>query len=248
METWDALLTAVAQRLRGDERLPGFPIWLQYFKDFQTLEGARGYVNRQERIHGPLPAWKWSHLIKNGEWFERFSDVIEQFWPIISSFPVSRQKFEWQAGSHRPLADTIMHFRPSGIRAKRPDYVPALVAITQTSVIGSQGREGSARERLGTARRITPREAARLQGLPDSFQFIQTEPGWIEPSPQRDAASYKQMGNAVNVGASYYVFRRYVLEHRDEIPSHIVDAVAAAPDNPDYAFGMVPSEDSHFSI
>ena len=215
----------MAQHLGPDERLPGFPIWLQHFGDFQTLEGARDYIKAQERQHGELPAWKWSHLMKNGEWFERFGEVIEVYWPLISGFPVSRQKFEWQAGPHRSLSETIMHFRPSGIRCKKPDYVPALVAITQTSVLGDR-------------RRLTPRETARLQGLPDSFEFIQSGSGGDEAREQKDAASYKQMGNGVNVGAAYYVFRQYVMTHQEEIGwprPGLVQAVLAAPSNPDDA-------------
>ena len=76
-----------------------------------------------------------------------------------------------------------MHLRPSGLRVKRATYVPALVAITQTSILGDRQR------------RISPREAARLQGLPEWFDF----------GDQPDAATYKQMGNGVNVGAAYHV-------------------------------------------
>lgn len=218
---WDRLLTAVAARLGSGERLPGFPIWLQHFGDFRTIDGAERYVRKQERALGPLPAWKRSHLLKNGEWFERFADVIEPRWQVISGFPASRQKFEWQAGPHRPLSETIMHFRPSGIRCKRPDYVPALVAITQTSILGDR-------------RRLTPRETARLQGLPDTFQFKRTIND--EAVAQKDAASYKQMGNGVNVGAAYYVFREYVTRYQDEIrrqAPRVVDAVLGAPQSPD---------------
>ena len=98
-------------------------------------------------------------------------------------FPASRRKFEWQAQDEQSLFDCVMHFRPSGIRAKRATYVPALVAITQTSILG------------GPLRRLTPREAARLQGLPDWFEF----PG------QPDALTYKQLGNGVNVAVVRYV-------------------------------------------
>ena len=78
-----------------------------------------------------------------------------------------------------------MHLRPSGLRAKRATYVPALVAITQTSILGDRRR------------RLSTREVARLQGLPEWFDF----------GAPAAAASYKQAGNGVNVGAAYHVFR-----------------------------------------
>ena len=53
-------------------------------------------------------------------------------------------------------------------------------------------------------RRLSPRETARLQGLPDWFDF----------GDQRPAATYKQMGNGVNVGAVWHVLREHV--RRDE--------------------------------
>jgi DNA (cytosine-5)-methyltransferase 1 len=103
-----------------------------------------------------------------------------------------------------------MHFRPSGIRAKAPTYLPALVAITQTSIIGSRRR------------RLTPHEAARLQGLPRTFTF----------SGQRDQASYKQVGNGVAVGAAWHVFRSHVRGDANDLPAPLVDAVVNAPSNP----------------
>ena len=70
---------------------------------------------------------------------------------------------------------------------KPATYLPALVAITQTSIIGSRRR------------RITPVEAARLQGLPD----------WIfERAGVDDATAYKQAGNGVNVGVVKFVSRK----------------------------------------
>lgn len=120
-----------------------------------------------------------------------------------------RRKLEWQAQGTGSLWDTVMHFRPSGIRAKRPTYLPALVAMNQTSIVGSQRR------------RITPREAARLQGLPDWFDF----------GNQPDALTYKQLGNGVAVGAAYHVFREHVMSDPDVAP-HIRDAVAASPSAP----------------
>jgi DNA (cytosine-5)-methyltransferase 1 len=129
----------------------------------------------------------------------------------LQELPASRRKLEWQAQDAASLWETVMHFRPSGIRAKRPTYLPALVAITQTSIVGSRRR------------RITPREAARLQGLPDWFHF----------AGQPDAATYRQLGNGVNVGAAYYVLRQHVLNDAEDIavtaPGLVEKVVGAAP-------------------
>ncbi|SER61240.1 DNA (cytosine-5)-methyltransferase 1 [Pedococcus cremeus] len=216
IDTWNSLLTDVAMRLDPGERLPGFPIWADAFR---TVQAAADIIEAAELRGEPLPAWKADFLIKNARFYERHAEVIDRYQMTIDSFPASRRKFEWQAGPHVALEESILHFRPSGIRAKRPDYVPALVAITQTSV-------------LGTRRRLTPRETARLQGLPDWFEFRQSDEehtnGWVQ---QKDAASYKQMGNGVNVGVVFFLFCRYVLEHSEEIPQHIVDAVRTASED-----------------
>jgi DNA (cytosine-5)-methyltransferase 1 len=143
-----------------------------------------------------LPKWKAGHMAKNYALYALHRPWIDRWtkkWGIYSeAFPPSRRKLEWQAQDTPKLWDTVMHFRPSGIRAKRPTYLPALVAITQTSIVGPRER------------RLSPRETARLQGLPD----------WYEFGNQRPAATYKQMGNGVNVGAVWHVLREHV--HRDE--------------------------------
>jgi DNA (cytosine-5)-methyltransferase 1 len=233
LDTWDRLLTDVAERLEPGERLPGFPIWAD---DWRPLDEASDMIDVAAQSLDPFPAWKKSFLIKNAEFYERHAPVLDRYRMELDAFPRSRRKFEWQAGPHRPLADTIMHFRPSGIRAKRPDYVPALVAITQTTVLGSTISEGTPEDRLKTARRITPREAARLQGLPDRFEFKQSDPATPATRGQTDAASYKQMGNGVNVGAAFHVFTQYVRANSAEIAKvapNVVAAVTAAPSTPD---------------
>lgn len=219
IDVWDDLLGKVIERLDGD-RLPGFPIWADAFR---PLAEAEDLIDTAET---PVPRWKADFLRKNAKFYEDYREIVDN-WKSrhnnLEDLPASRRKLEWQAQDPASLWETVMHFRPSGIRSKRPTYLPALVAITQTSIIGSRSR------------RITPREAARLQGLPDWFEFTHETPhGTVVEQP--DAASYKQMGNGVNVGAAYFVFRRYVLEHRDEIARHaphVVDAVEAASQNPD---------------
>ena len=141
-------------------------------------------------------------------------DKWKKKWGNLDSFPPSRRKLEWQAQDAINLWDTVMHFRPSGIRAKKATYLPALVAITQTSIIGRQKR------------RITVREAARLQGFPEWFDFLDQKP----------SQSYKQLGNAVNVGAVFNVMRAQVIRDLDLLKDKpkIVRAILGAPANPDH--------------
>lgn len=176
--TW---LNAWNEFLQGieDDPLPGFPIWADAFTP-------------TPRVTGDEPKWKRNFLEKNSAFYVANRRFIDRWLRRhkVSSFPASRRKFEWQArGWPRDIWKLVLHLRPSGIRVKGPTYLPALVAITQTSIIGSRRR------------RITPREAARLQGLHDSFTLHDD-----------DKVTYRQMGNAVNVGAVRHVARRLLAE------------------------------------
>jgi DNA (cytosine-5)-methyltransferase 1 len=169
LEAWNDFIRRMPR-----EQLPGFPIWVDAFK-------------LRPSIHSSLPLWKADFNRKNSALYrehQRWIDRWSRYWRV-PTFPASRRKFEWQArGWHPDVWRLVIHFRPSGIRVKPPTYLPALVAITQTSIIGSRRR------------RITPREAARLQGFPDDFQ--------LHPS---DSVAYRQLGNAVNVGVARFVAR-----------------------------------------
>lgn len=226
IEAWDEFVQ-IMRPLMGDRHLPGHPIWADAWRDFPEVEAIdwRGQgitvPNRVSRpaIDPTLPAWKQSHLSKNYDLFERhFRDIIPwlfRFGLYTDKFPASRRKLEWQAQDTKSLWDTVMHFRPSGIRAKRATYLPALVAITQTSIVGPRER------------RLSPRETARLQGLPDRYTFLD----------QPAAATYKQMGNGVNVGAVWHVFRKHVERDRALLESSaegraIADAITTAPVRP----------------
>lgn len=202
IDAWDDLIQRM-WTLKG-LRMPGFPLWADDWVPTRALD--RDHLSR-------LPAWKRGHVAKNAAFYDEHRDIIDPWrkdHPEFTGFPETRRKLEWQAQDTASLWETIMHFRPSGIRAKAPTYYPALVAITQTSIIGRRRR------------RLTPHEASRLQGLPRSFSFV----------GQRDQASYKQVGNGVAVGAAWHVFREHVLHDAADLPATLVAAVSAAGLNP----------------
>lgn len=229
INAWDAWVQKWYEETHG-LRPPGFPIWGDSWTDFDKVVDIFGLVpdHRDLMEYDPLlPPWKASHLAKNyslysvhREWIDAW---IDEWGFYTEKFPPSRRKLEWQAQDTPSLWDTFMHLRPSGIRAKRPTYLPALVAITQTSIIGPRER------------RLSPRETARMQGLPDSFIF----PHHLYPEREQAAAStYKQMGNGVNVGVVWHVMREHVRRDKDILKGtaagrRILDAVLAAPLSPD---------------
>ena len=180
IEAWNAFVQEIPS-----DWLPGFPIWFDAFV-------------AEPDIPAGTPAWKAEFLRKNSEFYLAYRRVIDRwsrrrwgaFKQRIEDFPPSRRKLEWQARSWQPtqadrdLWDLVLHLRPSGIRVKPPTYLPALVAITQTSIIGSRRR------------RITPTEAARLQSM---------DPLVLARAEVDDSTAYRQLGNAVNVGVVRFV-------------------------------------------
>ena len=204
VEAWNDFVLLMKKRLKGAS-LPGFPIWADDWVPIHSLKIPKG-----------TPAWKENFLKKNSLFYtehRRSLDAWKKRWNNLDDFPPSRRKLEWQAQDAPDLWSTIMHFRPSGIRAKKATYVPAMVAITQTSVIGAQKRK------------LSVREGARLQGLPEWFDFLTQPP----------ALSYKQLGNGVNVGVVYNVLKAQVLRDIDLLVDRpdLIRSILGAPANPD---------------
>ena len=150
--------------------LPGFPVWADRLKQLDPSEDLDS-----------LPKWKSNFIIKNSLLYEKNKVFLDKWLPKawkLELFKGSKAMLEWQVGKieNPDLWENIMQFRPSGLRVKKPTYLPALVAITQTSIVGAHKRY------------LTPRECARMQSFPESFILH-----------EKDRQSYKQFGNSVNV-------------------------------------------------
>lgn len=225
IDAWDDWVKTWLQATK--RRPPGMPIWADSWLDVwdssSPILKKFGHVPDFRELMGEdpqLPKWKAGHMAKNYALFAEHKNWIQPWaekWQIYTdAFPASRRKLEWQAQDTADLWATVMQLRPSGLRVKRPTYLPALVAITQTSIIGPRRR------------RLSPRETARMQGLPEWFDF----------GTQRPTATYKQMGNGVNVGAVYHVLREQVrrdedLLKRTPVGQDILEAVLESPLSPD---------------
>ena len=158
----------------------GFPIWYDSFK----LD--RGSIK-------DLPQWKQDFIIKNIELYETnktFISIWEKKFNNLEDLQPTHRKFEWQMGTeYTSIYQGIIQFGPSGIRVKKPDFFPALVAMVHIPIIGKY------------LRRLTPRECARLQSFPDTFQLL-----------SNDKQAYKQLGNSLNVTVAKYVFENTILK------------------------------------
>lgn len=187
---WIELWNEFIQNIKGD-KLPGFPIWADCLCKLENTP----YFKKWEMT----PKWKQSVVLKNVQLWESNKDFIDE-WLIKAkknkNFFGSKSKLEWQAGTDNKnpnIWDNILQIRPSGLRVKQGTYFPALVAITQTSIVGKRKRF------------LTPRECARLQSFPDSFQY-----------DKKDRQAYKQLGNSVNVAVvemlAKYMFQNKIIK------------------------------------
>ncbi len=171
IEMWNNFLKTVGAA-KG-KRLPGFPLW----------EFA---MTTRPKLESDMPDWKIDFLKKNSAFYVENKQAIDAWrstHPQLKDMNNSFRKLEWQAQDLKSIWDGVVQFRPSGVRVKKADYLPALVAMNQTSIVGSKKRT------------ITVREAARLQAFPEDFTF----------GDQNPAKSFKQLGNAVSVGTVKFV-------------------------------------------
>ena len=143
----------------------GFPIWFEWFKQSSQEDMSK---------------WKKTVIKKNNDLYERNKDFIDSWtekWDNLEWCTPTQKKFEWQAGNKiESLWEGLIQFRQSGVRVKAPNCFQTLVAMVQTPIIGKYKR------------RLTVREAARLQSFPDNFILNENK-----------KQAYKQLGNAVNV-------------------------------------------------
>ncbi|MDC8921967.1 DNA (cytosine-5-)-methyltransferase [Metamycoplasma hyosynoviae] len=159
----------------------GVPVWVEYFGYGLTDRQFKKFVDHKGETIKTMPDWKKKFALKNRAFYLKHKDFIDRWIERynVMQLPLGYKKFEWNCSGARGIEDTIIQFRQSGIRVKKLNYFPALVAINNTPIIFDRNHQ--------RFRRITPREAANLQSFNRDYVL------------GNDARIYKQLGNAVNV-------------------------------------------------
>jgi len=139
----------------------------------------RNYTNEE---FNNLKNWRKDYMNKNKRLINKYKNIFDEWYNKYKDILTKREiygKLEWQAGKIKEndsIYNYFIQIRQSGIRVKRTEYFPTLVAISQIPIYGK------------TKSYITPRQCARLQSFPEEYIF-----------DENDKVSYKQLGNSVNV-------------------------------------------------
>lgn len=181
--------------------------WDELIKQFDTGEilsptilvhdAYRSYTREELEQR---PDWKKEYMKKNERLIGKYKQLLDDWYARYSDLLKKREiygKLEWQAGPKKDGDSIFHHFiqiRQSGIRVKKGNFFPTLVAISQIPIYGKQRRY------------ITPRECARLQSFPEDFRLHSS-----------DKQSYKQFGNSISVKNASDIISQ-TLAHYDIFP------------------------------
>lgn len=149
-------------------QIPKFPIWTDWW-DNEIEENDAFYKKYKSWIDNNRAFYENNKSILN-EWLLKSREKNDWVGAV--------RKFEWQAGDltdeNDNLDKCLWTARGSGIRVKKCDYVPTLVAMSMIPIYGPKQRK------------LAPIELLRLQSFRDNFIY-------------NEKHIYKQLGNAVNV-------------------------------------------------
>lgn len=172
--------------------IPKFPIWTDWWDKDPTMDPDpyqkyTAWIDKNRAFYQEhrsiLQPWldtsrmcaNWVGAVRKFEWqcpnqAMLAPDTLAQTFRTTESSGLQAGDDETIGG----MKDVLWTARGSGIRVKKLDYIPTLVAMSMIPVYGPESRK------------LCPRELLRLQSFPDSFVYDKK-------------TIFKQVGNAVNV-------------------------------------------------
>lgn len=160
-----------------DERI-SYPINIDYF----NIKNINSF-----------PKWKQDHINKNKSLHKKYNLIWDNWLKNNDKFLNKKiyRKLELQIGNkidnNFNIWDYYIQLRPSGIRIKKTNYFPTLVAISQIPIYGKEKRY------------LTCRECANLQSFPDNYILH-----------ENNKITYKQIGNSVNVFVITEIMKKFI--------------------------------------
>lgn len=157
------------------------PFWLH--KAGVGIYDREQYYHDKDIGYQDMPDWKKVMVMRSRNMYEKNYEFIDAWIKKydMQSKILIQQKFEWNCGKDcQSIKDGIIQIRQSGVRVKRPNYFPSLVAMNNTPIIWD--------EEVRKFRYFTPKESAKLQSFKTDYKFSDS-----------DVVTYRQLGNSVNV-------------------------------------------------
>ena len=160
---------------------------IDFNQDKIVKESLPRYVRDARK---PIKNWKANIILKNRALYQKNKNWIDDWKTKLYKFPHSMQKFEWNCqNEEREVYNKVLQFRPSGVRVKSKNTIPALVSMNLTQIPYLPWKN----------RYMTIKEGLSLQGLENLNNVLES---------RND--NYVALGNAVNSKLVYYIGKNLI--------------------------------------
>lgn len=177
--------------------------WKEFVEHFNSRRIKIPVIWLDEMINNN---YKSKSKAKSRDWYKKYIYSMRTFYIenklyidqwVIKHDPFTwnlrrNRKLEWQAGFDTKFENTYLQERQSGLRFRKTDCFPTLVATVQTPLVNQNGYW----------RKLSPKEVSRLQSFPQNHFICENE-----------FQAYKQYGNSINVKVAEYVIDKYLMQY-----------------------------------
>ena len=184
-------------------------VWEEFITHFQKQKKSIPIIYIDEMICNKIDEIKYKKFC----WYKKYVDKMKLFYSENKDFidewfkknninnwkNKKIKKIEWQAGNIS-FKKTYLQIRQSGLRFKKNNLFPTLVATVQTPLIYTK-KNGW--------RYLTKNEVRKLQNFPKNHKI-----------DENNFQAFKQFGNAVNVYVTAYVIYSYLKPFIEEVLSN----------------------------